>query len=474
MIDDTVPATIESASIVTGYELVITRGDQSTTFAVCNTQLSVGSADKCDLRIDDSALQPQHLRLVYGNGILTFFNLHQQAPVLLNGSECLTQNLQHQDELQIGEVYIQVLHSSPNAYLEGLSNETRGQIFSLSAPEILVGRPGQRKNDIEIQHATVSRSHARLIWKETSYQLQSQTKASSTRINGRLLASEEAAELRHGDIVFIGDLLFCFRLASQEKSKGGDTPKIRIFSLGGFTVMRGNETISERAFKAQSVRNLLSYMVVDPGPQPVDKLMELFWPDSPPQAARKNLNWATLVLRKTLGSRSEGGPDFVTRDASLLQINPKLDLWHDLWEMEKHKKQAHELITQDIPTALEHWAQVFALYRGNFLEGSYEDWAVVKRETISQELIRDGCQAAGAAFKIGQFEQAVMFANHVLAIEPCSQEAALVAMRANIEKGSPELAVRVYETITKKLAKELDLEPSTDLVREHTLAKMKL
>jgi pSer/pThr/pTyr-binding forkhead associated (FHA) protein len=78
-------------------------------------------------------------------------------------------------------------------------NSSAKQI-ELSGEKTLIGR--QDDNDLQIDHPRVSRHHAELCMDGSTYWLIDLGSRNGTLVNGRLV---KQVELRHGDVVTIGD-----------------------------------------------------------------------------------------------------------------------------------------------------------------------------------------------------------------------------------------------------------------------------
>lgn len=231
-------------------------------------------------------------------------------------------------------------------------------------------------------------------------------------------------------------------------------PVLRIHSLGAFEVYRGDERIPEGDWQSRNVRHLLAYLARARRPVPVEQLLEQFWPDHP-DTGRKNLNWATSILRKCLGEA-----DYVLRTGQSLQLNPDLPRWHDLDELER------ELETFDPLRA----RRALQLYRGPYLEDCYLDWALDIRNQLELRVL-DAARRLAAG---GQPLETLEYARRVLEIDPCDQDAYMLLMQANLALDRPEEAVRQYEACCRMLRTELGLEPTIEMMREHQRALIAL
>jgi DNA-binding SARP family transcriptional activator len=104
----------------------------------------------------------------------------------------------------------------------------------------------------------------------------------------------------------------------------------------------------------QKSQSLLAYLVLHRHqPQPRDRLVGLFWGDRPERRARRCLPADGLILS----------------DPHTVQFDPKCDLWLDAATFESQARH------DDIASL--HSA--VTLYRGDFLDGFYDDWIINER-----------------------------------------------------------------------------------------------
>ena len=103
--------------------------------------------------------------------------------------------------------------------------------------------------------------------------------------------------------------------------------------------------------------------------RPISKevLMDLFWPDSSPDAARNNLNVAIYGLRQSLRQNSPSESHILYQDDCYL-INPDLDIWVDVEAFTEHLTRARELEDSAPSDAIREYHLAEALYTGDFLK----------------------------------------------------------------------------------------------------------
>src|SRR5579859_7070704 len=75
-------------------------------------------------------------------------------------------------------------------------------------------------------------------------------------------------------------------------------PHCRVEMLGGLRLIRADLPEPITRFALQKAGALLAYLALNNRPQPREQLLDLFWPDMDPSAARDNLNTTLSSLRR--------------------------------------------------------------------------------------------------------------------------------------------------------------------------------
>ena len=143
----------------------------------------------------------------------------------------------------------------------------------------------------------------------------------------------------------------------------------RLTTLGGFTFkLNGVSTPGPPTRKA---RALMAFLVMNRGADTArERLVETFWPDVDGDHARNSLITALSSIRSSLRELGAEADDFLLATKSVVR-----------WTTDTHV-DAHrfaELATRD--DAASNRTAV-RLYRGDFLEGDYDNWAVTERERL--------------------------------------------------------------------------------------------
>ena len=182
-----------------------------------------------------------------------------------------------------------------------------------------------------------------------------------------------------------------------------------------------------------------------------DTLLALFWPEFDQEHARAALRRALYFLRSALGAEvvaGRGDDEVGVSDGAL---------WCDAAAMEQL------LAAGDSEAAL-------ALYRGPLLDGLYVAGASVEfQDWLDRERIRLRERAADAARALvtqaesdGRLDAAAGWARRVLELAPDDEAALRQYLRVLDRTGERLVALRAYDEFARRLAQELELEPSAE------------
>ena len=194
--------------------------------------------------------------------------------------------------------------------------------------------------------------------------------------------------------------------------------------LGRFRVYQRDRLVEDWASRKGKL--VFKYLVTH-RERPISKevLMDLFWPDSSPDAARNNLNVAIYGLRQSLRQNSPSESHILYQDDCYL-INPDLDIWVDVEAFTEHLTRARELEDSAPSDAIREYHLAEALYTGDFLEEDrYEDWASAQRQQLKDAYLGLLERLSRHYYVLGEYTTCVTQCRKVLAVDSCRERAPL-------------------------------------------------
>lgn len=248
--------------------------------------------------------------------------------------------------------------------------------------------------------------------------------------------------------------------------------QLKIYFLGSFRIVF-NEQVMDN-WPGRKGQLLFKYLVLNHRtPISRDILMDIFWPDADPEAARNNLNVSLHGLRQALRSVTE--LPIVLFENGAYRLNPDLKIWTDVEEFERHIDGGHrcEMVGQ-LTTALQEYELAAKLYQGDFLaEDPYEDWPVMTRERLRVGYLDLLDRLSHIYFDQAQYTACVTLCQQMLERDHCREDAHCLLMRCYSRQGQHYLAMHQYQTCLEALRSELDVDPEpataqlADRIRRH-------
>jgi ABC-type oligopeptide transport system substrate-binding subunit/DNA-binding SARP family transcriptional activator len=221
---------------------------------------------------------------------------------------------------------------------------------------------------------------------------------------------------------------------------------LQLYFLGTLDLGYDGQQLPKPAtLKSQS---LLSYLILHrQTPQHRDKLATLFWGDRPESKARASLSTALWHIRRCLPEKR-----LMVSDPHTVQFDPQSDLWLDVDELEARASQ------DDIANL----QSAVALYRGDFLDGFYDEWVISERYRLETVFVEALARLMVALEATREHEGALTTALRLLQQDPLREDAHRVAMRAYCSLGQRNAALEQYRLCQDIVQEELDAEPMVE------------
>ena len=224
-----------------------------------------------------------------------------------------------------------------------------------------------------------------------------------------------------------------------------------------FRVVRDGIELTDGQIGSRKSRTLLKLLAVErPGLVPVDRIVEILWPNERPTAPEQNV--ATLVsrLRAVLGAELIQGGRAGYRLAAAPGIVVDLDAAARLCD------QAEGKLVTAAAVALAAAERAHELLSAGTAIGDepYADWADPAREQVRRLLRRVRLAAAEAALATGDPRLAAGYAEAAMAADPLDEAAHRWYMSASAAAGEPAKALAAYEALRRRLGRDLGTDPA--------------
>jgi DNA-binding SARP family transcriptional activator len=232
---------------------------------------------------------------------------------------------------------------------------------------------------------------------------------------------------------------------------------LRIYALGRLRVFYDQSPLH---FPTQKPQDLLCLLLLHAGETlERDLISERLWPMRSPGKARRSLSTALWRLRQTLEYLPPPSQPYLLSERTTLAFNTTAPYWFDV---EAFEQQAALGLAGSLPCAEAHHQaleEALTLYRGDLLEGCYDDWCLAERERLQLLLLRvlkrlqchyRHCQA---------FDAAISYGHRLLTLDPLQEDVHRELMRCYVEAGQRPLALEQFQRCRETLRQELDIEP---------------
>lgn len=216
-------------------------------------------------------------------------------------------------------------------------------------------------------------------------------------------------------------------------------------------------------FKSHKVLELFSFLLLNrDSPQPRETLAGILWGDYPTAQSKKCLRQTLWQLQAILKFRA--GPMHVPVllvEPAWIMLNEGTDLWLDVAVFEQAFTLVQGVAGQemDVQTAQAVQSAV-QLYRGDLLEGWYQDWCLYERERLQNmylamlDKLMDYCEAHC------NYESALVYGARILRYDRAREHTHQKMMHLYCLTGDRTTALRQYQRCITALDEELDVKPS--------------
>jgi DNA-binding SARP family transcriptional activator len=218
---------------------------------------------------------------------------------------------------------------------------------------------------------------------------------------------------------------------------------------------------SEPLKLSRSSQSLFAYLLLQQRLVPREVLMDVFWDEHSPDRARSSLTTAIWRLRQLLEPESvRPGTYLITSSTGEVGFNWDSHHWLDSERLERH---LHPLLRKPLLALNEDEVKEIeadlTLYRGELLEGMYDDWALRERERFRMLRLSGLNRLMEFYASRNNFEQSIACGREILHQDPLREEIHRDLMRIYLLNGQRGLAMRQYEQCRAYLQQELGIPP---------------
>jgi len=239
-------------------------------------------------------------------------------------------------------------------------------------------------------------------------------------------------------------------------------PRLRLQTLGGFRLFRGDEEVENREWGGHQPTLLLKALLARGSTRvPQDLLIEDLWPEASPKEGERRFKVNLHRLRKTLEPRLDKtlGSSYLHLQANFLSLDNEICV--DLEDFLTLCQEGERLESQGrVKQAQSCFQQAVDLYGGDFLaEERYHSWVERKRVELQSRYLEVLKRLARLHERRGHLRKAIKCYKQVIHTDPLAESAYQKLMLLYDQRGMRTAALRVYKHCQKVLREGLDAQP---------------
>lgn len=251
---------------------------------------------------------------------------------------------------------------------------------------------------------------------------------------------------------------------AAEISSNGNAPELELRCLGPFTISRRGQVISADTFTRSKSIVLLKLLALKAGaPVNRDVLIEHLWPEVDPRQGTNRLHGIIHDLRSVIEpQRADRDWKYIRNRGELYYLDLDAPIALDL---SRFRSLATHLGAEGPAEVLSsQLEELVTLYRGDLFEDDpFAAWCSAEREGLKQEYLRTLERLAELYGQQGNDELALRALRLALSASPFRDDLLLAKMKLLERLARATEAVAAYDLYRRRLAAELDAEPSAEL-----------
>ena len=192
-----------------------------------------------------------------------------------------------------------------------------------------------------------------------------------------------------------------------------------------------------------------------------DAIIDTFWGDSDLEIVEKNFHPTVSHIRKALNSNQALKQNFLLYRDGDYQLSSEFSYRIDTEEFEQLIGDGETARRErDFDRCIDRYEQAITLYRGEFMQGSYEPWVDEQRTYYREQYLRMLEALASVAEKKQEWTRSMDLAQRILHEDQFREDIHCLVMRAQAALGNRMAVKEQYEMLRTVLKKELGVEPA--------------
>ena len=194
-----------------------------------------------------------------------------------------------------------------------------------------------------------------------------------------------------------------------------------------------------------------------------DTIIDTFWGETDLEVVEKNFHPTVSHIRKALNSNQPLKQNFVLYREGDYQLSPEFSYRIDIEEFDRLMGEGENARrARNFEECIKAYEAAVALYRGEFMQGSYEPWVDEQRVYYREQYLRLLESLAGVAQKMGDWLKSMQLAQRILHEDQFREDIHCLIMRAHGALGNRGAVREHYEGLKRLLQSELGVEPGSE------------
>ncbi len=262
-------------------------------------------------------------------------------------------------------------------------------------------------------------------------------------------------------------------MANIKEITSAQQQKLKIYTLGTFSVNHGEEEITEKTKGSSKLWELFKYLLTHRGRLlSPEQVLDTLWPDLEYAEPKAAFRYQVHRIKKTLAQ------DATTLDAlrivssgGLYSLELKEDCWVDALEFEELSRKATACSDQDPESAIELHYQALSIYKGDYLPGAEIVWVLPVRNYYRHLYLRNTLELTELLKSSQRYSEIIELCRKSFLLEPFEEKLHLRYLEALMEEGKMGQARTHYEYITSLMYQELGIKPSPEMQKCYQVIK---
>ena len=237
------------------------------------------------------------------------------------------------------------------------------------------------------------------------------------------------------------------------------SPYLNGFMLGTFKVLING--LGVREWNGRKAKSILAYLLYNRKfANSREIIMDKFWPNVAPQAARNSLNGIIHKLRRVLKYMDPKHNYILYKeDRYLLNPDTEIELDYESFLSSFKTGQTFER-NNSLEKAVQYYEEATRLYKGDFLQDNiYDEWTYSERESFKQKYLHALDRLSMYYLSQQKYLLAQQYCRKMLSKDDCLEAVHRRLMTCLYKNGYRDLAVKQFHKCAESLKKGLDIRP---------------